>query len=120
MPHLAPRRLLALLVLAFEVVAAVYLALLAWLFTAWMVDDSAAVRWVQSDWYLEGGKRLLVVLIVSAVFGGICYLVNRRWAMMAVTRVRNSAGWFSLALSGAIAISGLAGSVHFVIEKPYM
>ena len=44
-----------------------------------MVDDSQAFRMAPSDWYVEAMWRFGAALLVGIAFGGLAYVVNRRW-----------------------------------------
>lgn len=107
----------ALVVLA-EALTAGYLALITWLMSCWMMDDSRAFRMTDTDWLLEGGRRLAVALLASAAFTVLARLAHRRWVCGA-----DSPTWLRavpLLLGAVVALAGAAGSVWFVVTRPYM
>ncbi|MEM7518661.1 MAG: hypothetical protein AAF368_17280 [Planctomycetota bacterium] len=112
-------KLIPFLLLAAETAVAVYLALVAWLFSAWMVDDSVAFQMTEADWWLVGARRLGLAWAFAAGYAGILHLVNQRW----VAPHFHSSRFIALApalLGGVVAVAAAAGAVTFVVEKPYM
>jgi hypothetical protein len=110
--------MLALAVLA-EAVLAGYLAMLAWFWSAWMVDDSMAFRMTEADWYSVAAQRALLDVVIAAVFAAVAHTVNRQWLM---NRRPGSRLLPRLApvLGASIALAGVAGAVDFAIRKPFM
>lgn len=72
------RKPIAVLVMVAEVLAG-YLALIAGLMSAWMVDDREAFHMRDMDWVVEGCRRLVVVLFVSAA--RLAPERQRRWTV---------------------------------------
>lgn len=112
-------KLLPTLLLAAETAVAAYLALVAWLLSAWMVDDAVAFQMTEADWWLVGAGRLGQACVVAAGYAGTLYVVNRRW----VAPHFRSSRFIALApalLGGVVAAAAVAGAVTFAVKKPYM
>jgi hypothetical protein len=114
------RRSLAKVVLIAEIVLAMYLALVEFLLSSWMVDDSQAFRMAPSDWYVEAMWRFGAVLLVGAAFGGLAYVVNRRWVTPLLPEWPLLGTRTAVWLASGIVLSGAAGAVEFAITKPFM
>lgn len=110
--------MLTLAVLA-ETALAAYLAMLAWFWSAWMVDDSVAFRMTAADWYSVAANRALLAIVIAAVFAAVAHTVNRQWL---IERRPASTLLPRLApvLGASIALAGVAGAVDFAIRKPFM
>jgi hypothetical protein len=101
-----------------EVATALYLSLMSWLLSAWFVGKSA-FHWTPVHWYFVGATRFLAAATVAAAF-----------ALLASVAQRRLTGWYVLpewisrrtpwGLAAVIACSGLVGSIHFVLRKPFM
>ena len=112
------RRLAATLVLLAEVLLAGYLALLAGLLSAWMVDDDRAFRMETADWVVLACQRFGVALVVAVVFAAVARLAHRRWVLSP-----DSPTWLRtvpLLLGCCIALASAAGSISFVVRKPFI
>ncbi|MCA8974829.1 MAG: hypothetical protein KDC98_08905 [Planctomycetes bacterium] len=110
---------ISILVLAAEAAVAAYLMFMAWLLSAWMVDDSVALQMTEADWWLVGARRFGVACVVAIVYAGIVHLTNRRW----VAPCFGSSRFVALVpamLGGAVAAAAAIGAVTFVATKPYM
>lgn len=113
------RRIFTGLLIAGNVWLTGYVALLAWLLTGLILEDSVAARLAAGDWYaialwrfaLIGGLGLLVV--------ALAFLVNR-WllAHMLPDRPR-LARWLGVASGVIVLLAAAAGSVQFAVTKPY-
>ncbi len=103
-----------------ELAAAVYLTLMTWLLTGWMMDDSVAFGMTAGHWYFVGAKRLLVALALAAAFGVLCYFANRRWVAPALPSHPEVAKRAALGLGLCSALAGIAAAVQFVISRPFM
>lgn len=112
------RSLVAVLVLIAEVLTAGYIALIAGLMSAWMVNDSDAFRMRDIDWILAGCLRLSVWWTLAAVFTMVARRSHRRWVV-----ADTSPSWFRglpLLLGGGIAAASAAGVAWFIMERPFM
>ena len=114
------RKAIAPLVLVAETAIAAYLALIVWLLTSWMIDDFQAFRMAASDWYIEAAWRFVAGLLVGLVFGGMTYLVNRRWVSPRLPESPRLGSRTAIALAMGIVLSGAAGAIGFAITKPFM
>ena len=113
-------RLRAVVLLASEVLVAAYLSLLVYLMTAWMVDDTAAARMTDLDWYAVAAKRLGVSISISAMFAWSAHLVTRRWVVAPLGGSRRHALWAALFLGGCVVLAGVLGAIRFVVDRPFM
>lgn len=109
----------SILILTVEVAVAVYLAFMAWLLSTWMVDDSAAFRMTETDWWLVGARRLGVACIVAIVYAGILFLVNRRWVAPQFQSSR-AVALAPVMLGSTVAAAAAVGVMFFVATKPYV
>ncbi len=110
----------AVLLLVAEAVSAAYLGAVVWLLSVWMVDDTRAFQMQPVDWYVEGGRRLGVALLIGVAFGGVVHLVNRRWVVPRLPTWRHLLTWTAPALGCCVATSGAVGVVQFVVTRPFM
>jgi hypothetical protein len=114
------QKAISVLILIAETALATYLALMVWLLSGWMVDDSQAFRMASSDWYMEAARRFGAALLVGLLFGASAYVANRRWVTPRLP------GWpllgtrAAVALASGIVLSGAVGAVQFVVTKPFM
>ncbi len=112
------RKLIAVLVLGAEVLGAGYLALIAGLMSAWMMDDDQAFRMTEADWVVEGVRRFGVALIVAVGFAIVAGIAHRRCVVASISPV-----WMRKVpalLGGCIALASAAGATWFVVSKPFI
>ena len=110
---------ISILILAAEVMAAAYLALMAWLLSVWMVDDSVAFQMTEADWWLVGVRRFGVACAVALGYAGVLWLINRRWVAPCLGPSRLIL--FAPAVLGGVVVAAAAvGVATFVTTKPYM
>jgi hypothetical protein len=114
------RRATAGLILLVEAAVAGYVALLTWLLSAWMVDDSQAFRMERADWYLEGARRFVWAVVVGSLFGAVVYAANRRWVAGLLPGSPRLGGRAAVLCALAIVLSGAAGALYFVTTRPFM
>lgn len=108
----------AVLVLVAEVLTAGYIALIAGLMSAWMVNDNDAFRMRDGDWVLTGCLRLAVGSTSAAVFTIVSRRSHRRWVI-----ADSSPTWFRglpWLLGGGIAAASATGVAWFIMERPFM
>lgn len=113
-------RIRVLLLLGVECLVSIYLALMAWVLSTWMVDDGLAARMTPGGWYLIAAQRLCAVTAVSAVFTLAAWIVNTRCVHRGVTWSPRTLSWLAGGLGGAIFLAGFVGCVQFVIRKPFL
>ena len=111
---------IAVVLVTLEGAAAIYVALVGWLFSGWMVDDSLAFRMDPSDWYVAAFQRAVIACGCGIAFGAVVYPVNRRWVAPAIPSRPRIAFGLSALFATLIAMAGIAGSVEFAIRKPFM
>ena len=100
-----------------EAIVAAWLTLVAFVMSAWMVNDSDAFRMKDTDWVLAGCLRFLFWSSLAAAFGSVVAVTNRRLGF------GQRSGWISrlpILLSGLVVVASGVGATIFVIEKPYM
>jgi hypothetical protein len=114
------RRTIAGMILTAELLLAAYLMLVVWLLSVWMVDDSQAFRMVPSDWYVTGARRLCGGLLVGMAFGGLTFAVNRKWVLPFLSESPWLGTRTTLLVALGIVLSATAGTIQFVITKPFM
>ena len=102
-----------------EIATASYVAMMVWLVSVWMVDDSVAARMGPMDWYVEAGRRLLIGGLAGAVVGGLTHVVNGRLVVRAFPTSTLSRRIPEILAIG-IALTGVSGAIHFAITKPFM
>lgn len=113
-----PLRAIALLV--GEGLVTAYVSLLAYLLCAWMVDDSAAARMTELEWYLVAAKRLGVSTLAAAALAWGVHQVNRRWVVAPFGGSRRHALRVALTVGACVVLAGLLGALRFVIDRPFM
>jgi hypothetical protein len=97
----------------------VYLTLVTWLITAWFIDENAAMRMTDGDWYVLAAERLGGVCLLAATAGGIVYVVNRLVAYTTGHRGSRVPRLSALLFAGLIVLAGVVAAVELVIKKPY-
>jgi cytochrome c oxidase assembly factor CtaG len=111
---------LAVALLLAELVAAAYLTLMAYLLSAWFVDDSQAATMTDRDWLVSGLISFVTFVVVALVFAGVVYLAGRltlkpeqqRWPLLR---------WLpSVLLALPIVVASAAGAYEFITTKPFM
>ena len=115
------RRLRCILasVLAGELMLVAYLAVAAWLTSAWFIDDSLAFRLDANGWWLVALKRVCVWTAVS-VFVGVLVLFIHRTVFARIGFPRLAAN-LSGALAGAAPlVASVLGALQFGYERPFM
>jgi hypothetical protein len=103
-----------------NVVAAIFLSFMAWLYCDWMIDDSMVTTMTTIDWAFIACERLFWAMALAAVVGIVLGVINRVvYSLFFPERKRPH--WLLSGIAGiCIAIAGIIGSVEFFIEKPYM
>jgi|SRR5687768_12679287 len=110
-----------LLILAIaEVVALVYATLVTWLLSSWFLDDAVVATMSTSDWYQIGAVRLLYTAVAACLFGFLIFAVNRFVAKREGIERHRVPLITALVAGGMVLLAGVAGSVQFMITKPYM
>jgi hypothetical protein len=108
------RTRLCALVLGAETLLVGALAFLAWLTSAWFIDDSLAFRLNSSGWWLIATKRVFIWALLSVLVAGVVLLVNR---FLFSPRASLAAG---VAAGAVPLLSSVAGGVQFVVQHPFM
>jgi len=114
------KRVLVFLIVSTDVVGAVYVSVLTYLMTIWMLDDGIAEKMADFDWYFVGIQRLglgcVFALVVALLYYVLYYFVSRTY----LSKFKKPL-LYSLFLSFIfIFTTSLVGSINFVIDKPYM
>ena len=114
------KRIVGSVALLAELVVLGYVMLLAFLLTAWMESDGFAAQATEIDWWIESGKRLLVVGGAATVFAIVVWLANNRLFRWLGYRNLRLSLWSAIAVFLLVAAAGAIGAVNFVITKPFM
>jgi hypothetical protein len=113
------KKIILAIILTFELCATGYLALVSWLWSVWMVDDSRAFAMTTIDWYRSGFFRFFEGAVLAALFGvGTFYLnglLMKKFDPRPLFRPAVSAGF-----AVVILVASLAGAIEFILTKPYM
>lgn len=102
---------------ALEVLAVLYLSLLAFVLSGWMVSDHVAFEMSESDWLVVGWVRFAEWCVVAAVFAVVLAWVHRRLGVAAGSKVVR---WLPFVWFLLIVIASGIGAAKFVVERPYM
>jgi hypothetical protein len=107
------------LIATLQGVGVIYVALVAWISSSWMTDDSWAARATDGDWWLLAGKRSLIGLAMALTVGVVLLVINR--ALMYWKLESASARPLRTALIGAlvVAAASAAGAIQFAIQRPW-
>jgi hypothetical protein len=112
-------RYLLAIAIAGELALVAYLALVAWVTSAWFIDDSLAFRLDASGWWWIAARRVCVWAGVSVIVGFLVLLINRTF--LAKIGFPRLAANVSGALAGAAPLlASVAGAVRFGYERPFM
>jgi hypothetical protein len=71
------RRALLGALLVLETLGLAYAALVAWLLSAWFLDDHAAASMVASDWWRIAGQRFLLCTAAAVCLAALIFVINR-------------------------------------------
>lgn len=107
----------AAVVAGLEILAALYLSWIAFLFAFWFVDDGIAFRMTDADWPRVGVERFLQGAAAGVVFGAMVWLVNRLLGFRRQPGFPKCLPW--VLASFFVVASGL-GALWFVVERPYI
>jgi hypothetical protein len=111
------RRALLGALFVLETLGLAYAALVAWLMSAWFLDDHAAASMVASDWWWIAGQRFLLCTAAAACLAALIFMINRL-AMRAVPGRRLP--YVTAIVFFAIVVgASFAGALQFAITKPY-
>lgn len=107
------------IIAALQGVAVIYVALVAWLSSTFMADDSWADGATDVDWWLLAGRRSLTGLAMALVVGVALLAINHamiHWKLESPTAQPRRT-----ALIGGlvVAAASLAGALQFAIERPW-
>jgi hypothetical protein len=97
-----------------------YLAFFFWLASVWMIDDSMAARFTPADWRYVAFERAAFGLLAASIFG-LVSAIFLRFVFGRLFPERKRPSWMLAGFAGwPIAVGTIAGSIQFLIEKPYM
>jgi hypothetical protein len=113
-------KVIAIFLLASELGSACYLTFMSWLLSSWFIDDSIAFRMTNIDWYKDGAHRFAIAVGVAIAFGFATYIINGLILKNLFEHRSRFRFWISVGFAVAIGIAGLAGSIEFIITKPFM
>lgn len=103
--------------LVLEVWAVLYLSLLAFVLSGWMVSDHVALEMSDADWLLAGSVRFGEWCLVAAVFSVVLAWLHRRLGVAAGSRIFR---WLPFVWFMLIVIASGVGASKFFVERPYM
>jgi len=103
-----------------ELVVLGYAMFMAFLLTVWIETDSFAMRATEIDWWIEGVKRLFVVVVVAAIFAAILLPVNKVLLRSLGFENRRFVSYSVGAAFLLIVVVGIIGAINFAITKPYI
>jgi hypothetical protein len=113
-------RVVGALILVGEASAAAYVALIAYMTSGWMIDDSRAFRLDSSGWTQIAVQRTLIWSALALGLGACIVLLNR-WALHRLgLNARRASFWLGLFAALLVIGCSVAGSLHFVAEKPFI
>jgi hypothetical protein len=85
-----------------------------------MIGDSMAARFTAADWRGVAIERAALGLFVALVVGAGLAFINR-WLFVRLFPEMKRPHWIVAGFAGWIIAAGtIAGSIQFLIEKPYM
>jgi hypothetical protein len=97
-----------------EALVGAYLGFIAFMMSAWMIDDSLAFRLTERGWTWIAVQRVALWSVVGLACWLIIVGVNR-FAMPRVgLKARRSSFWLGLAVALAIVGASIAGAIRFV------
>lgn len=105
--------------LVIELAVLGYGTLMAWLLSAWFLDDAVAAGMQPTDWWSIAAERFVSCALVS-VFAATCVSVVNRW----LARVNQWSGRWPLVTTALFVVlpvgASLAGVIQFGLTKPFM
>lgn len=106
------------LIATLQAVGVVYAALVAWIASSWMVNDSWAMRATEMDWWSLAAERVLWGITLALAVGAILLSINY---VLVCLKIARNARPVRTALIGAliVASSSAAGAVHFAFQRPW-
>jgi hypothetical protein len=111
------QKVLTAAIVGLEIVAVLYLSVVAFALSGWMVSDHEAFMMSDADWLAVGWARFGCWCLVAAVYAVVVALVHRRLGLALGFRVVR---WLPLFWLLLIVVASGLGASKFVVEKPYM
>ena len=99
-----------------ELIACIYVSLIAYLLSAWMIDDDLAFRLTGSGWVWIAVQRVLFWALVGLGYAGGIILANRRM----LPRASRASYWLGVSAAAVILVGSVAGAIRFVVVKPFL
>jgi hypothetical protein len=100
-------------------VGVIYVALVAWLASSWMADDSWAAGATDADWWLLAGKRSLQGLAAALVVGLLLLAINHAMVYWRLESQRARPLRTALIGTVVVAVASVAGAIQFAVQRPW-
>ena len=114
------KQAVSVIVLFAELVVLGYAMFMAFLLTVWIETDDFAMWATEIDWWIESGKRLIVVGVVAAIFAAILFPVNKVFFRWLGFENRRFVSYSSSAAFLLVVAAGIVGAINFATTKPYI
>ena len=114
------KKIILAIILILESGMTAYLALVGWLLSVWMVDDSRAFAMTTIDWYRAGFFRFVEAAVVASLFGLVTFYLNGLFMKRLFEPPLPFRSAVPAAFAAIISVASLAGTIEFIATKPYM
>ncbi|MDH4263521.1 MAG: hypothetical protein OEV78_10805 [Spirochaetia bacterium] len=111
---------LVMVLIGLEIILAGCLVLLAFIYGIWLESFLFSDQATTKMWVIEGIKRQLIITAAGLVIATLIHIVNSRLIkILNYGSIKNSF-IFSLGVFILIFLSGLAGVIIFIIQRPVL
>jgi hypothetical protein len=105
----------------FNLIIAIYLSFLTWLYGVWMVDDSQVAQLTATGGWAGIAFERTVYGLFEAALVGILLAMANRFILSRLFPARKRVSWPVAGSAGlAIALAAIISGIQFLIEKPYL
>ena len=112
--------LAAYLLIALNLAITGYMSILSWLTASWFIDDSLAFSLVSSDWGRIALVRAATGTVLGIASGTVIVFLNRILLRPLAPRFRRTHLILGILAAAAVIIASVAGSIKFLVTRPYI
>ena len=108
------------MLLLVEAAIVLYAVTMSFLITVLFETDTFAFQATEFDWWLQGGRKLTIVAVATAILTACIHLANRRLFRWIGLRNPRLALYISAAVGVLVLGAGTIGTAMFIHSKPFI
>jgi hypothetical protein len=112
------RKYLGVALVCLEIVLASCLVLLAFIYGMWLESITLSGQTSLQPWIVEGVKRQAIITVAGLFAARLIHFLNTSWIKKTNYGSRKNSLIFSLGVFILIFLSGLAGVIIFIVQRP--